>query len=1174
MKDILDIKGLLMHSFFRCKGSGSPYRDADGNQVASAEAGFTTFLDTYLLPILDNAEPIDVIAVWEGGNIRRREIYSGYKEKRAARETDPVVEEQLDKLYNLTKSFLLGIGATNAVTDTVEADDTIAYLALNLQEPCAIYTIDADLMQLHDTEAEYPVNVFYRGEFAEDFELKVPPYLIAVNKALLGDKSDEYIGIKGFGQKAWEHLIDNFGEDGVLELAIMAETRKKADLVEAVEESGDAKLKLILDNFSTFCKMYQLAILHPEWCECTYKRKLIRPQWHRRLPNQERVEGVLEATGNEDLMDRIERYMPKLWLVSADNVDELLYDGDLLDDLNHRPVAFDYETYDIAKHPNFLLNNEDYVDTLSAMITGVSFTWGLNYSKTMYIPFRHRDGENNCSMQVLIDMLEEINDLVVHNSGFEEVVTRCNLPEQVASKLFGLKDTLVTSNYVNENEFRALKHRAKVHFNYTQTSYNELMAMYEAEDMSQLTSDQVCEYGADDSIVTAHLWHLHDMVMQLEHTRDFCHENEFITSSVFNSSFIAGCRIDMEQLERMSKRDGAARVVAEARLREILAEGCTEEDLEATELYMEEVQDFEIANMKDHGKTDEEISDKLQGIRERFQAGTKYVPYVEEVVPYKFIPTVTKFKDIFLTLDPDLDPDNEEEFLLTVAPTKISEQYLEKRGQWSPKVEPLMQLVLKAAHQFKGRAGDEYDELSAYVSELMSDKAKTKTTGFEMNFDSPVQTAVMLYGMLALPVRHYTKPYMGSARQELGFSGPPATDKKAIEIAMAEDAFEGTPEREALELIRKIKDIDTMFKFYYRPYPNWVHPDTGRIHPAVLNCTTTTRRPTGTSPNPLQVKKGLTRSLYLPIEDDQIIIAPDFHGQELRILASESMDEVLLDAFLGEELKDVHGLTASSILPKIAQALKPALFKQVVYEEGKRAQSYEQFVEWRKTDEFKEFANWVRDKRAKPCNFLVNYEGGASTLSTDMLVPKEDAQSFIDGMFDLYPGIPKFQKASHKIAAAQGYVTTAFGNRRHMTADIVHRNDMVRMRMERQASNFRIQGCAADILKVVIRKAYESGLLSDTQATILAPVYDELVNSVPIVNAVEFCQRLQKIMDLIPPGHAVPMMSEFAIGFDWYNMVEIGTDTSETTVKKAIKEARAKRDEFIAKEIRLDKEAA
>ena len=82
-------------------------------------------------------------------------------------------------------------------------------------------------------------------------------------------------------------------------------------------------------------------------------------------------------------------------------------------------------------------------------------------------------------------------------------------------------------------------------------------------------------------------------------------------------------------------------------------------------------------------------------------------------------------------------------------------------------------------------------------------------------------------------------------------------------------------------------------------------------------------------------------------------------------------------------------------------------------------------------------------------------------------------------------------------------------------------------------------------------------LLDETDAIIMAPVYDELVNSVPEQHVVEFCPRLQQIMNLTPPGHEIPMVSEFSVGFDWYHMVEIGTDTSKETILKAIEEARA-----------------
>jgi len=1181
MKEILDIKGLLMHSFFRCSDSGSHYRDANGKKVASAEAAFDTFLESYLNPIIESGiAPIDILAVWEGGNQRRVRIYRGYKEKRRNKETDPVVEQQLDKLYNYTKSFLLGIGATNVITPTVEADDTIAYLVSSKDTYCTVHTVDHDLVQLHSDTCK----VVIKGEYADDEAgFGVPPTLIPVYKAIVGDPSDEYPGVPGLGKAAFKKLLDEYEEDGLLELAEMGYKRNRSELKEIVE-SGEATKELakISEHFGQFCTMLQLSTLHPEWCHSTYKRKVIRPEWHRRVPSEQRVLSVLNSTGSEDFYRLYEPYMPVTVLVTKDNVDSVLYSGDFLDDLNERPVAFDYETYDTLQYQGFKDNSDKYVDVLSQKIVGASFTWGKNYQKTVYISVGHSDTENNCDPSVIEDMLEACDKLVAHNASFEETVTYTNFGEDKwREKLFGkIADTTIFASYRDENESSGLKHQSKIYLNYNQTTYEEVVG--DKEGMHELTSDEVFSYGADDAIVTAHLYHLNSFVVELEGTRKFMEDHEFVTTSVFSDSFRTGCRIDLEQLSKMSEEDGNDLAEKRKRLRQILEENCTEENVEAADRYMGEISDFEVAKMRASGKSEEEISEKLSDIREKFIAGTKYVPYTEDVIPYNFIPTVKQFQKVFYELDPEWNKpleieelrerfpeyefsssEDDPRFLGTVAPTKISEEYAIKREFFSPKVKKLMSLVLEAAHQFKQREGNAYSRLKSYVeSEVMAAHQKVVASGDELNLDSPVQMAHLLYGKLDLPIRNYTKVDPGSTRDKLGFGGGPSSNNKSVEIALAEDAPEGSWKREVLELVIDIKSIETKFKFYYNPYPNWVRPDTGKIHPQCKNCGTVTKRPSGSSPNILQVKKGPIRSIYLPAEEGHVLVAPDFSGQELRILGSESKDPVILDAYLGENKKDLHSLTASAITPKIAATKKPDIYKQIVYDKDKKvAQDYEQFCKWRASDDetLREFAEFVRNKRAKGVNFLVNYEGGAGTLSTDLLVPKDEAQEFIDGMFALYTHIPKFQEESHKLAALNGMVRTAYGNIRHMTDAIVSRDDGERMRMERQASNYRIQGCAADILKVVVTECHRTGLLEDTGAVIIAPVYDELVCSVPVENLVEFCQRLQKIMDLTPPGHEIPMMSEFSVGFDWFNMVETGTDTSEGTLLKAVEEAAEKR---------------
>lgn len=692
--------------------------------------------------------------------------------------------------------------------------------------------------------------------------------------------------------------------------------------------------------------------------------------------------------------------------------------------------------------------------------------------------------------------------------------------------------------------------------------------------MNELTAEEAFDYGADDAIVTAHLWSLFDFICMVEGTREFIYDHEFHTTKVFDDAFLKGCRISQDRLSKLEATDKGRLDILWPEMREILSKNCTETNDEATATYMEDIKDFIIAKMLNDKNSEEAIQKKLEAMTAEFRAATKYRPFVKEVVNYQFKPTVAQLNAALVKLgiedlskasnEEDYEDPHAQYFLGSVALSRITDWAMvmfNARQEGDPlvtdEVVSFVDLVSASAHQFKKREGPEYEQLSQFMVALFPEKSKTVTSGDELNFDSSKQMAQLLFGKLALPIRNRTKVDPGSIRDRLGFSGGPSANDKAVEMALAEDVYgEDSWRKEVLDRLRDIKGIETRYKLYYRPYPLWIRPDDGRMHTSIINCGTKTRRPSGTSPNILQVSKGLIRSVYLPLEEGHVLVAPDFSGQELRILGSESMDPVIIDAYMGEERKDIHSLTASAIFPKIAANARPDLMDKIEYVSGKgSAQDYNQFMLWRTDEELGEFSNWVRNKRAKGVNFLVNYEGGAGTLSTSLLVPKEEAQGFIDGMFALYTQIPVFQENAHKEAEKYGYTITAYGNRRHMTEDILSRDNGLKMRMQRQGSNAKIQGCAADILKVVVAKCEKSGLLRRTKSYIMAPVYDEVVCSVPIGNVVPFCQELQKIMDVTPPGHIIPMVSEFSVGFDWYNMVEIGVDTSAERIMEAVEEA-------------------
>jgi DNA polymerase-1 len=155
----------------------------------------------------------------------------------------------------------------------------------------------------------------------------------------------------------------------------------------------------------------------------------------------------------------------------------------------------------------------------------------------------------------------------------------------------------------------------------------------------------------------------------------------------------------------------------------------------------------------------------------------------------------------------------------------------------------------------------------------------------------------------------------------------------------------------------------------------------------------------------------------------------------------------------------------------------------------------------------------------------------------------------------MYRQIKPWQMETIQFAREHGYTQTAYGNRRHLGNSILSSDDSVRTRLERQAVNHVIQGCAADILKCTMAEIHRSKLMTRTKSFLIAPVYDELATSVPRAAVVDYCLELKDIMAITPPGHAVPMVAEFAVSADsWGRVVEIGSDPSEQLINQVFEE--------------------
>jgi len=257
-----------------------------------------------------------------------------------------------------------------------------------------------------------------------------------------------------------------------------------------------------------------------------------------------------------------------------------------------------------------------------------------------------------------------------------------------------------------------------------------------------------------------------------------------------------------------------------------------------------------------------------------------------------------------------------------------------------------------------------------------------------------------------------------------------------------------------------------------------------------------------------------------------------------------------------DDVKDLHSNTGSGIIQIFGLDAAGEMVAGGTPVIKTAKMDYAEFIEalHDETHKFHVIANKVRKKPAKTSNFLMAYGGSHIALSQKLIIKEEQGQEIVSAMMKLYPNIEIEQANTLKFAKAHGYSETAYGNRRHATEDLFSNQNGLVNRLGRQLFNARIQGTAADVLKVVMYEAEttEGGPIWDRlDAVMMAPVYDEIVASVPVSQAWNYISEMVPIMNLLPPNQAVPMMADVSLGPDWQKQNELGSFPTKEEVESA-----------------------
>ncbi len=336
--------------------------------------------------------------------------------------------------------------------------------------------------------------------------------------------------------------------------------------------------------------------------------------------------------------------------------------------------------------------------------------------------------------------------------------------------------------------------------------------------------------------------------------------------------------------------------------------------------------------------------------------------------------------------------------------------------------------------------------------------------GQEFNIGSPKQLGKVLFEDMELPTARKTKT---------GYS----TDAKVLQqLALKHPIADKIVEYRELTKLRGTY-IDGLVG---------IIRDDGRIHTRLNQTTTATGRISSDSPNlqniPIRTELGArVRDAFTSSPGRRLVVA-DYSQIELRILAHMTGEPALVQSFTTGE--DVHTRTASEVFDVRLESVTPEL-----------------------------------RRRAKMVNFGILYGISGFGLATRLgNVHPAEAERYIKRYLERYPRVTEFMEGTIAEAEETGYSTTLFGRRRYVP-ELKNSNKNVRKLGERVAFNARVQGTAADIIKVAMIDL-QPRLLS-LGADMLMQVHDELVFDVEEDKVDEVAtlaaERMVAAYDLHPP---------------------------------------------------------
>lgn len=349
--------------------------------------------------------------------------------------------------------------------------------------------------------------------------------------------------------------------------------------------------------------------------------------------------------------------------------------------------------------------------------------------------------------------------------------------------------------------------------------------------------------------------------------------------------------------------------------------------------------------------------------------------------------------------------------------------------------------------------------------------------GIEFNIASPKQLADVLFNKLEIP-------YPGKKASSY------STDVSILEKL--------APDYPVVVPILEYRTLTKLYNTYVEPLEGYIKED-GKIHTIYKQTLTRTGRLSSVEPNlqniPAREEEGKLIKKAFISEAGCSLLSADYSQIELRILASISGDETMIESFKRDE--DIHRRVAADI-------------HGIPLEEVTKHQR----------------------STAKAVIFGIVYGISGFGLGENLNIPPKQAKAFIEKYYEMYPKVKEYMDNIKKEAYDTGYVKTLYNRIRYID-ELKSPVYMVRAGGERIALNTPIQGTGADIMKIAMVNLHRELKNKGLKSKIILQVHDEV-----ILNVLD--EELEEVKEIVRRNMEnaavlkVPLKVEIEVGKDWY----------------------------------------